>query len=403
MKDTSEPAPREPVAENALIDEIRAQLSGLQQSDLLRTRRVVETPQAAHLSVDGRQVLSFCSNDYLGLASDARIIEAASRAARDCGVGAGASALISGHASTHQKLEEEIAHFVGAERALLFSTGYMANLGVIPALVGRGDAVFSDRLNHASIVDGARLSRAEVHAYPHLDVAALERLLDACAAPRKLVVTDTVFSMDGDVAPLPQLLELCEKHRAWLLVDDAHGFGVLGAHGRGTPLHLGVRSPNLIHMGTLGKAAGVAGAFAAGHALAIEWLMQRARTYVFTTAPPPLLSAALRVALQLIAAEDWRRERIQALVAALRAGLAGTRYRLLPSDTAIQPIIVGGNEAALALSRALFERGIWVPAIRPPTVPAGTARLRVSLSAAHDIDDVQRLVNALRELEHDAA
>lgn len=403
MKDTSEPALREPVADNALIDEIRAQLSALQQSDLLRARRVVETPQAAHLSVDGRQVLSFCSNDYLGLASDARIIEAASRAAHDCGVGSGASALISGHALAHQQLEEEIARFVGAERALLFSTGYMANLGVIPALVGRGDAVFSDRLNHASIVDGARLSRAEVHVYPHLDVTALERLLKMCTAQRKLVVTDAVFSMDGDVAPLPQLLRLCERHRAWLLVDDAHGFGVLGTRGQGTPLHLDARSPNLIHMGTLGKAAGVAGAFAAGHALAIEWLIQRARTYVFTTAPPPLLSAALRVALQIIAAEDWRRERIQALVAALRTGLAGTRYRLLCSDTAIQPIIIGGNEAALALSRTLLERGIWVPAIRPPTVPAGTARLRVSLSAAHDIDDVQRLVQALRELESDAA
>ncbi|MCW5619691.1 MAG: aminotransferase class I/II-fold pyridoxal phosphate-dependent enzyme, partial [Burkholderiales bacterium] len=226
MKDTSEPALREPVADNALIDEIRAQLSALQQSDLLRARRVVETPQAAHLSVDGRQVLSFCSNDYLGLASDARIIEAASRAAHDCGVGSGASALISGHALAHQQLEEEIARFVGAERALLFSTGYMANLGVIPALVGRGDAVFSDRLNHASIVDGARLSRAEVHVYPHLDVTALERLLKMCTAQRKLVVTDAVFSMDGDVAPLPQLLRLCERHRAWLLVDDAHGFGV---------------------------------------------------------------------------------------------------------------------------------------------------------------------------------
>lgn len=403
MKDTSMPASRKPVAENALIDEIRTQLAALQQDDLLRARRVVETPQAPHLSVDGRQVLSFCSNDYLGLANDARIVEAASRAARDCGVGAGASALISGHALAHQQLEAEIAHFVGTERALLFSTGYMANLGIIPALAGRGDAVFSDQLNHASIVDGARLSRAEVHVYPHLDVTALERLLSGCEAPRKLVVTDAVFSMDGDVAPLPALLRLCEEHHAWLLVDDAHGFGVLGARGQGTPLHLGARSPNLIHMGTLGKAAGVAGAFAAGHGLAIEWLIQRARTYVFTTAPPPLLSAALRVALQIIATEDWRRARIQALVAALRAGLAGTRYRLLRSDTAIQPIVVGENEAALALGRSLLERGIWVPAIRPPTVPAGTARLRVSLSAAHSVDDVQRLVQALREVEHDAA
>jgi len=382
-----------------LLDDIAHRLELLDDHRLRRTRKVVAATQGAHLQVDGRKLLSFCSNDYLGLAGDRRIVEAACRGAREFGVGAGASALISGHARAHERLETELADFVGAQRAVLFSTGYMANLGIVPSLVGSGDAVFSDRLNHASIVDAARLSRAHVHVYPHLDMGALADLLEGSSASHKLVVSDAVFSMDGTIAPLDELITLCEANDAWLLLDDAHGFGVLGPGGRGTPAHFAVRSPNLIHMCTLGKAAGVAGAFAAGHALVIEWLIQRARTYVFTTAAPPLLSCALSAALEILGGEDWRRTHLRELSLALRAGLAGTAYRLLASDTAIHPIVIGDNAATLALSAALLDRGIWVPAIRPPTVPEGTARLRVSLSAAHAIQDVQRLTAALRELD----
>lgn len=381
------------------IDELARRLEALEHAGLRRTRRTVEAASGPHLQVDGRTLLSFCSNDYLGLAGDARLVQAACAGARAGGTGSGASALISGHAAAHERLERQLARFTGSQRALLFSTGYMANLGILSALAGRGDAVFSDVLNHASIIDGARLSRADVHVYPHRDMDALAALLEASAAPSKVVVSDAVFSMDGTVAPVPELIRLCQRHRAWLVLDDAHGFGVLGPQGRGTPAHFSIGSDNLIHMGTLGKAAGVAGAFVAGHALAIEWLLQRARTYVFTTAPAPMLSAALSVALEVIASEDWRRSRLRELAQALHAGLAGSPYRLLPSDTAIQPIIVGSNEAALALSAALLERDIWVPAIRPPTVPAGTARLRVSLSAAHEPGHVQRLIEALHALE----
>ena len=384
--------------DHPLLDRLARRLDDLQLEELLRNRRTVEPVDGARLRVDGTALLGFCSNDYLGLSGDARIVEAACAGARTGGAGAGASALISGHCLAHERLEAELARFVGAPRALLFSTGYMANLGIVPALAGRGDAVFSDALNHASIVDAARLSRADVTVYPHRDLATLARLLERSEANAKVVVSDAVFSMDGTVAPLPELIALCEAHDAWLVLDDAHGLGVLGPQGRGTAAHFSVRSDNLVYMGTLGKAAGVAGAFAAGHELLIEWLLQRARTYVFTTAPPPMLSSALSASLAIVEREEWRRTRLVQLAAQLRDGLEGSGYRLLASETAIQPILVGSNEAALTLSAALRERGIWVPAIRPPTVPPGTARLRVSLSAAHTAEDVQRLVDALRTL-----
>ena len=382
-------------SDHALLGRLARDLDRLDREDLLRTRRTVEPVEGARLQVDDTCLLSFCSNDYLGLSGDARIVEAACAGARAGGAGSGASALISGHCAAHERLEAELARFVGAQRALLFSTGYMANLGIVPALAGRGDAVFSDALNHASLVDAARLSRADVHVYPHRDVATLARLLKDSEANAKVVVSDAVFSMDGTVAPLPELIALCEAHDAWLVLDDAHGFGVLGPQGRGTAAQFSIRSDHLVYMGTLGKAAGVAGAFVAGHELVIEWLLQRARTYVFTTAAPPMLSSALSESLAIVEHEEWRRTRLRELAAHLRGGLDGSGYRLMASDTAIQPIVVGSNEAALALSAALRSRGIWVPAIRPPTVPPGTARLRVSLSAAHGIDDVQRLVDAL--------
>ncbi|MEO8411419.1 MAG: 8-amino-7-oxononanoate synthase, partial [Propionivibrio sp.] len=283
--------------------------------------------------------------------------------------------------------------------ALLFSTGYMANLGIVPALVGRGDAVFADKLNHASLIDAVQLSRAGSERYRHGDLAMLERQLAASDAQRKLILTDAVFSMDGDLAPLPQLLELAERFDAWLVVDDAHGFGVLGPQGRGSIAHFGLpASSRLIYMGTLGKAAGASGAFVAAHETVIEWLLQRARTYIFTTGASPAIACALLASLKLIEQGDARREQLTRLTAQLRDGLAGTRWRLQASPTAIQPVIVGDNHETLRVATALFERGVWVPAIRPPTVPKGSARLRVSLSAAHTSAQVAMLVDALCEL-----
>jgi 8-amino-7-oxononanoate synthase len=377
---------------------LRRRLEQLERDDLLRRRRVVDGPRGARLNLDGRSVLSFCSNDYLGLASHPDLVAAAQRALAESGIGAGASALISGHAAEHERLERCLADFVGLPRALYFSTGYMANLGIVAAMAGRGDTVFSDELNHASLVDAARLSRAEVEVVPHADLDALDARLARCASPVKLVASDTVFSMDGRVAPVRGLLELCERHDAWLLLDDAHGFGVLGDGGRGALSHFGVRSPRVIYMATLGKAAGVFGAFAAADATVIEWLVQRARSYVFTTGSPPALAAALVESVRLIGRDAWRRERLREHVARLRAGLRALPWTLAPSDTPIQPLIVGSNRLAVELMDSLLEAGLWVPAIRPPTVPAGTARLRISLSAAHESDDVDRLVEALRTL-----
>jgi 8-amino-7-oxononanoate synthase len=382
------------------------QLAQLNEIGQLRTRRTVDGPQGPNLKVDGRDYLTFCSNDYLGLANHPQLIAAAHEGLDRFGIGSAASPLVCGHTEAHQALETALAAFMQMPRALFFGNGYMANLGIIPALMGAGDMVFSDSLNHACLIDATRLSRADRQIYPHGDLAALETMLavNAGANPgaRRLVATDAVFSMDGDIAPLPQLLALCEKYDAWLLIDDAHGFGVLGADGRGSLSHFGLASPRVIYMGTLGKAAGVYGAFVAGEADLIEWLMQRARTYIFTTASPPSLATALYAGLHLIAGEPWRRDHIRALAQQLRDGLAqaGSPWRLMPSQTAIQPLLVGDNQAALDLMAALQERGIWVPAIRPPTVPAGTARLRISLSAAHSAADVSQLITALLALTH---
>jgi 8-amino-7-oxononanoate synthase len=380
------------------MPDLSLQLDGLARDGLARRRRVVESADGPFVTVDGRRFLAFCSNDYLDLARHPALVEAARRGAERYGIGAGASALISGHTRAHEELEARLARFVRMPRALHFSAGYMANLGILAALAGRGHTVFCDQLNHACLVDGARLSRAEVRVYPHLDLAALERMLAGCATPGKLVASDAVFSMDGDIAPLPGLLALCERHDAWLVVDDAHGFGVLGEGGRGTLAHFGVASPRIVYMGTLGKAAGVHGAFVAGEEALIEWLLQRARTYVFTTASPPLLAVALMASLELIEAEEHRRTRLRALIERLRKNLEKLRWRLAPSDTPIQPLIVGDNRAALDLAEGLRGRSIWVPAIRPPTVPAGSARLRITLSAAHGVEHVDELAAALRDL-----
>ena len=381
----------------SLHTELAADLAVHAAQGLRRTRRLLASPQRAQVTVDGRDYTAFCSNDYLGLAADPRLAQAAKAGIDRYGVGAGASHLILGHSSAHHELEAALAAFIRQPRALLFSTGYMANMGVVSALVGRGDAVFADRLNHASLNDAALVSRAVFKRYAHGDLAALERLLKATPARRRLVITDAVFSMDGDLAPVPGLLELCARHDAYLLLDDAHGFGVLGAQGRGTLAHFGIASERAICMATLGKAAGVAGAFVAGSEALIETLIQRARTYIYTTATPPLLAHALLASLALIEAEDWRRERLRELIRQLQDELATSAWRLLPSDTPIQPLLVGGNAEALALSARLAAQGLLVPAIRPPTVPQGTARLRISLSAAHSRADVSRLTAALRQ------
>ena len=381
-------------------DELESALGEIDAAGLKRRRRTLEAPCGPQAVVDGKPLVSFCSNDYLGLANDPALVEAACAGAQAWGVGSGASHLVSGHQTPHQALEEKLAQFTGFSRALLLSTGYMANLAIVPSLVGRGDAVFADKLNHASLIDAVQLSRADSLRYAHGDLAMLERLLAKSSAHRKLILSDAVFSMDGDLAPLPGLLELAERYDAWLVIDDAHGFGVLGEHGRGTLAHFAIdaNNPRLVYMGTLGKAAGASGAFVAGSQRVIEWLLQRARTYIFTTGSSPLIACALIKSIDLIAAGDTRRAHLRALADQLRAGLATTRWRLLPSPTAIQPVIVGDNHEALRVANALYARGLWVPAIRPPTVPRGSARLRVSLSAAHTPEQVGALVDALREL-----
>ena len=388
--------------DSTLHNELSVQLAELDREGLRRKRRTLTSPCGPLAVVDGRELISFCSNDYLGLANDPALIDAACTGARQWGVGSGASHLVSGHLEPHEALEQRLAAFTGFARALLFSTGYMANLGIVPALVGRGDAVFADKLNHASLIDAAQLAKtqgADSQRYAHGDLAALERLLAASTAKRKLILTDAVFSMDGDVAPLAGLFELAERFDAWLVVDDAHGFGVLGNKGRGCLDHCGLpNDPRIVYMGTLGKAAGASGAFVAASETVIEWLISRARSYIFTTGSSPIMASALLVSLDLIEQGDARRAHLQALIAQLAAGLAGKRWQLMPSPTAIQPILVGENHETLRVSQALFERGLWVPAIRPPTVPKGTARLRVSLSAAHRPEHVAKLIDTLKEL-----
>ncbi len=380
-------------------EELTRQLQLLSENNLLRQRKTLESACGTQAVINGRKILAFCSNDYLGLASHPALADAICESARRWGTGSGGSHVVSGHMGPHDTLEKALATFVGAERALFYSTGYMANVGIVPTLVGRGDAVFADRLNHASLIDAAQLSRAEHRRYAHNDMQQLEKMLAASDARHKLILTDAVFSMDGDLAPLKVLMELAGRYDAWLVVDDAHGFGVLGREGRGSLDHAGLPfSPRLVYVGTLGKAAGVSGAFVAGSETVIEWLMQRSRSYVFTTATSPIMASAILAALELIRSGDDRRRHLQALIGRLQRGLDGSKWELLSSFTAIQPVVIGENDAVLNVSAELEKRGIWVPAIRPPTVPKGRARLRISLSAAHTHEQVDRLVDTLREI-----
>lgn len=385
--------------ELSLFADLQKELSQRKVDGLLRQRRLLDSPQAEHIVANDKKYLSFCSNDYLGLANHPKLIAAMQQAAGDSGVGSGASNLITGHHRYHDELEKKLAKFVDMPAALVFSTGYMANIGVISALMGRNDAVFADKLNHACLNEGAYLSRAEFHRFPHNDVVALERLLKTSTAKHKLIAADAVFSMDGDIAPLPEYLALCEQYDAYLYIDDAHGFGVLGEHGKGSLSHFKLQSPRIIMMATLGKAAGVAGAFVAGEQVVIDYLIQKANSYVYSTPAPPALSATLIASVNLIEQGDDLRAHLRRLIATLKQNLHLKKWQLMPSETAVQPLVVGSNQAALSLSEYLQKLGILVPAIRPPTVPVNTARLRISLSAAHTEKDVLQLAQALNEAE----
>lgn len=385
----------------AALTRLQLGLAALKADHLERRRLLLDGVQGAHVTINGQRVISFCSNDYLGLAADPALIRAAHTALDQCGVGAGAAHLITGHHRFHHDFEAAFAHFVGKPAALLFSTGYMANLGVLTALCDRHSEVFADKLNHASLVDAAQLSGATFIRFRHRDLAQLEGQLERSAAQEKMIVSDLVFSMDGDIAPVDALLDLAERYDAWLYLDDAHGFGVLN-DGRGGLTERARASDRVIYLATLGKAAGVSGAAVAAHASVIDWLLQTARPYVYTTASPPLLAACLLESLRQIEAGDARRATLRGHILQLRAGLASLaclkRGTLMPSDTPIQPLVIGTNADAVLLSKSLLQRGLLVPAIRTPTVPVNTARLRITLSAAHSADDIAQLIEALHEL-----
>ena len=363
--------------------------------DLYRHRLTLDSAQGPVVQLEGREYLNFCSNDYLGLASHPRVVEAMQRGAQEYGVGSGASHLVCGHSRPHRQLEERLADFTGRPRALLFSSGYAANTAVLTTLLEKGDRVFEDRLNHASLLDGGLYSGARFRRFPHNDVDTLARYLARSEGPA-LVAVDGVFSMDGDTAPLQALAALCRGESAWLMVDDAHGFGVMGDRGAGSTEAAGLDGEDVpVLMGTLGKALGTAGAFVAGSELLIDGLVQAARNYIYTTAMPPAVAAATLVSLQLLEEEAWRREHLASLIHRFRQGATQLGLPLMDSGSAIQPLVVGDAGRAMDLSARLRECGLLIGAIRPPTVPAGTSRLRITLSAAHSHEQVDRLLEQL--------
>lgn len=379
-------------------DFLSKQIEDRKQQGLFRHRHLLESPQGCHIRVDGRDMLSFCSNDYLNLANDPRVVAAAQAALAESGLGGGASHLVSGHHQLHHQLEVELAAFTGRQRALCFSTGYMANLGVISALLDRHSLVLQDRLNHASLLDAGKLSGARLQRYLHNDMQSLSERLEAAGQreQRVLVVTDGVFSMDGDIAPLPQMASLCQQHNALLMVDDAHGFGVLGQQGGGCAEEFDLNQQQLpVLIGTFGKAFGTTGAFVAGSEAMIETLVQFARTYIYTTAMPPAMAAATSASLGILLEEQWRRQHLVGLINRFRREALALGFALMPSTTPIQPLLIGRASAAKDLSERLFAAGILIPAIRPPTVPEGSSRLRVTFSAGHSEDDLDRLLEVL--------
>lgn len=376
---------------------IAAFLKEKKQQHLYRSTRISESAQSPKMLIDGKEYLTFCSNDYLGLATHPEIVKAFKSAADKYGVGSGAAHLINGHSAEHQKLEEALAEFTGRGKALLFSTGYMANLGVVSALLSRGDHLFSDRLNHASLIDAGLLSKAKMHRYAHNDLDALQKLYaNKDNSQSSMILTDGVFSMDGDEAPVNQLAKIAKQQQAWLMVDDAHGIGSLGRNGAGLLEQQQLTQDDVpVLMATLGKAVGTAGAFVAGSNDLIEYLIQTARTYIYTTAMPPSIAAATLASLKIVQQESWRREKLNELIQQFKQGASELGIDLLPSNTAIQPIMLGSSESAFKVSQKLQEKNILVTAIRPPTVLEGTARLRVTFSANHSNDDVDTLLQAL--------
>ncbi len=393
----------------SMLGMLRAQLDTLKQQQLWRRRWNAQTPCSPQMQVEGHDLITFCSNDYLGLAADPRVMEALHAGVSLYGAGSGASHLISGHSLAHEKLETALAEFFEPNlisgRALYLASGYMANLAVITALADSSTEIFSEALNHASLIDAARLSRAKITIYPHRDVASLSAMLAISTAQRKLIVTDGVFSMDGDIAPLNEIMRLCELHDAWLIVDDAHGFGVIGKQGRGVVEQFSLRSERLILVGTLSKAAGIAGAFIAAHDTIIEWLIQRARPYIYSTASPPALAHALLTSLGIIASQEGadRRALLNERIAQWKTSVTLKHWHVLESVTPIQPVVIGDNAATMAAAHSLREHGFWVGSVRPPTVPVGTARLRVTLSSSHTQAQVTQLASLVNTLDAESA
>ncbi|MDG1249560.1 MAG: 8-amino-7-oxononanoate synthase [Gammaproteobacteria bacterium] len=380
------------------LEEIHAQLKQLDESQSLRTRRTLNGPQGVQVTLDDSDYLSFCSNDYLGLANDPRVVTAAVDALQQHGVGSGASQMISGYSTQHASFEKELAYFLGVERVLLFSSGYLANLGVVSALSSRHSAVFSDRLNHASLIDAAKLSDAKHQRYHHRDHQGLERLLQKTDATNKLILSDGVFSMEGSIAPLAELIALKKEHHALLLIDDAHGLGVLGEKGIGSAEQLQVNPEDIdLLIGTFGKAFGSSGAFVAGKHDLLEYIMQKARSLIYTTAAPAALIAACAKSLDIIQNEPTRRGRLQDNIAYYREQIKRLQQPSLDSISAIQSIVLGDNDTVIRLSQQLAAEGILVLPIRPPTVPANSARLRITLSSEHSKVDIDRLITALQQ------
>lgn len=382
------------------FNDIPERLQERRQNNLYRQRRIVESPQARVIEVAGRKLLNFCSNDYLGLANDERVKQAFVDGVNEWGAGSGASHLVCGHSQAHHALEQQLAEFTQRPRALMFSSGYTANLGVINGLLKSGDHIFEDKLNHASLLDGGLLSKANFKRYRHKDCDHLETQLNQCdqSSARKLIVSDGVFSMDGDICDAGKLGSRAKAHDAWLMIDDAHGFGVLGEHGNGVidPASFGVDDVQVL-MGTLGKSFGTQGAFVAGSEDLIETLIQTARTYIYTTALPPAVAVATSASLQIVREENWRREKLRELIARFRDGAETMGLRLLPSSTPIQPVLMDSESQALTIANRLEDQGMLIIPIRPPTVPAGTSRLRITLTANHSNDDVDALLDALKQ------